>query len=181
MVKTPTHLSRAAPVFSIAVWLSAMAAGAAEPAVPGPASGGAQGTLEQGTLEIAGKGIESLVLVDRAGQQRNLKRPGPRVSVPPGEYRLQQVDLQGGFTARRWLSDDSEWFTVAPGRSHRLEVGAPVTSTVTAKRRGSVLKLDYALVDAAGSKYSPRQRDQRPWFKVYQRDQEIGSGSFDYG
>ncbi len=72
-------------------------------------------------------------------------------------------------------------FAIVPGQSCRLEIGAPLTSTVTWQRRGSVLKLDYALIGADGWKYSSQDRSDPPRFTVYQGDREIGSGSFKYG
>lgn len=172
-------LSKGVPVLLILACLPpAVAVGAGGPAA---ASGTSPAVGPQATLEIVGKGVESLVLVDRAGRQRDLNRPGSSVSVPPGEYYPEQVVLQGGFSARGWSFDQSMWFILAPGRPHRLEVGAPLTPTVTVKRRGSVLKLDYALVDASGRKYSPSDRKDPPWFKVYQGDRQIGAGSFEYG
>jgi hypothetical protein len=119
------------------------------------------------------------------GHEYSFDRPGKTISVPPGQYWVKHIALQGGFQSNfaggAPSRQDAKCVIVAPGRTQRLEIGAPLTATVTAKRRGSVLKLDYALVDAAGWKYSPTARDDPPWFKVYQDDREIGSGSFEYG
>jgi hypothetical protein len=72
-------------------------------------------------------------------------------------------------------------FTIAAGQTHRLEIGTPLTSTVTVKRRGSVLRLDYEMFDAGGWKYFPRGREGPPQVNIYQGDVLVGSGSFKYG
>jgi hypothetical protein len=170
-----------------AVWIVPVAMGLVAAAVthgaepPRPASAG------NGTLEIAGKGIEKLVLSGpRAGQEQNLDRPGPSVSLPAGQYSVKQIVLQGSFEGLRPVRPgsfpDIVQFTIAPGQSYRLKIGTPLTSTVTVKRRGSVLRLDYEMVDAGGWKYSPRGgRQDPPRVNIYQGDELVGSGSFKYG
>jgi hypothetical protein len=155
---------------------------AAEPPRTAPA-----GNSRNGTLEIIGKGIEKLVLNGPGGgHEQTLNRPGPSVSLPAGLYSVRQVLLQGGFEGRRpslrgSFPDICE-FTIVAGQSCRLKIGAPLTSTVTVKgRRGSVLMLDYAMVDAGGWQYFPRGRDDPPRFNIYRGDELVGSGSFKYG
>ena len=154
---------------------------AAEP--PRPASAG---DSRNGTLQIAGKGIEKLVLSGpRPGQEQELNRPGPTVSLPAGLYTVKEIVLQGGFEGRRPVRPgsfpDVYQFTIAAGQSHRLEIGTPLTSTVTVKRRGSVLRLDYAMVAVGGWMYFPRGREDPPRVNIYQGDELVGSGSFKYG
>jgi hypothetical protein len=168
------------------VWIASVASAliaagvthGAEP--PRPASAG------NGTLEIAGKGVEKLVLSGpRPGQEQPLDRPGPSVSLPAGQYSVKQIVLQGSFEGRPPERSGSfpmiYQFTIAPGQSYRLKIGTPLTSTVTVKRRGSVLRLDYEMLDAGGWKYSPRGREDPPRVNIYQGDELVGSGSFKYG
>ncbi len=165
------------PVLSLGLVVAAVAHGA-EP--PRGASAG------NGTLEITGKGIEKLVLSGPGpGQEQQLDRPGPTVSLPAGQYSVKQILLQGGFEGRRHVTPgsfpDVKHFAITPGQSHRLEIGAPLTSTVTVKRRGGVLRLDYTMFDAGGWKYFPRGREGPPQVNIYQGDELVGSGSFKYG
>jgi len=168
------------------VWIGALSAALIAAAVthgaepPRPVSAG------NGTLQIAGKGIEKLVLSGpRAGQEQTLNRPGPTVSLPAGQYTVKDIILDGGIQGRPPVRPgsfpDIYQFAIAPGQSHRLEIGAPLTSTVTVKRRGSVLRLDYAIVDAGGWKYSQIGRREPPQFNAYRGDELVGSGSFKYG
>jgi len=168
------------------VWivLSALALAAADvtrgAAPPTPASAG------NGTLEIAGKGIEKLVLDGpQPGQQQTLDSPGPSVSLPAGQYSVRQVVLLGRFEGSRverpGSLPEAYQFTIAAGQSHRITIGAPLTSRVTAKRRGSVLRLDYEMVDAAGWQYFPRGRETKPQVNIYRGDELIGSATFEYG
>jgi len=73
-------------------------------------------------------------------------------------------------------------FLVTPDEPGQLQAGAPLKSELTFTRSGKILTLDYKVRDAAG-------RDQRssgaalgpPRFVVYRGEQEIGSGTFEYG
>ena len=56
-----------------------------------------------------------------------------------------------------------------------------LTPSVSVKRVGRFLKLDYQLLDANGRKYTVDARSSQPQFTIYQGDQKIGSGSFEYG
>lgn len=58
------------------------------------------------------------------------------------------------------------------------------TPTVAAKRAGRLLTLSCELRNADGSQYRPKNQDDYnnpPRFAVYQGDQMIGSGAFEYG
>lgn len=180
----------------IACLLAPLVTAAAQPAAkPGSGEG-------EGTLEIVGKGVEKLVLlpiehrdldVGRGADiafvgkhpTRELIRPSPSVVLPAGEYWVQELVLQAGFERRQLGPGASprsmHRFAIVPGQACRLEIGTPLTSTVTSQRRGSVLKLDYALTGADGWKYSSRDRSDPPRFTVLQGGREIGSGSFKYG
>jgi hypothetical protein len=143
----------------------------------------------EGTLEIVGKGIEKLVIGGPLPAQEHVfDRPGPSVPLPGGRYWIKELVLRGGFQRRPRIGGPDRLtmnqFTIVPGQTCRLELWAALTSTVTAQRRGRVLKLDYALVgaDAAdGWQYSSRDRSAPPRFTIYQGGREIGSGTFEYG
>ncbi|NQT12567.1 MAG: hypothetical protein HQ582_07460 [Planctomycetes bacterium] len=138
------------------------------------------GDASNGELRIEGKLIESLMVVNKAGNSRAINRPGASVSLPADQYSIQQIKLEGGFTCFYPAADQS--FSVTPDKPCRLQAGAPLTPEVTFTRSGKILTLDYRLLDAAGRDYRPSGGSLAPpRFVVYQGEREIGSGSFEYG
>ncbi len=154
---------------------------AVAPAGQAAAQSAAQGL--KGTLRIQGGSLQALTLVDRQNQPTELKKPGPSVSLPAGEYRVQRVELQGGYSCYRYRPAEEEWFVVRPGEATEVVVGAPLTPTIKIQRQGRVLVLDYRLLDASGGNYrrSSTNLDNSPTFTVYGGDREVGSGTFRYG
>jgi hypothetical protein len=136
----------------------------------------------QGVVEIEGRAIETLTLTSATGVDVTLTKPRDGVDVPVGRYRVTQVVLAEGYHCDQgYTVNGSDWFTVTADSPTKLAVGAPLISTVTASRQGSVLKLDYTLVDAAGRKYSPGTTSAPPTFNVFKGDRQVGSGTFEYG
>jgi hypothetical protein len=128
-----------------------------------------------GQLVIEGRHIETLILEKPNGDSQTINRPGSTVSLPAGQYKLFSVTLTGGFQSYLMQS-----FTLSPGKPYHVKVGAPLTPQLEASRQGRVLELDYALVDAGGGEYRPEDADP-PRFTVYNGDQVVGSGAFEYG
>lgn len=142
------------------------------------------GVTTQGRLAIQGRAIERLTLVDANDKVTAIERPQESILLPAGKYRVQQVELQGGFSCHEYFASDDAWLHVAAGRTPVLKVGAPLTPQVNVKRTGRVVTIDYELVDAAGRTYSPgndNRRTKPPTFAVFKNGQTIGSGSFEYG
>ena len=131
-------------------------------------------------LKIEGKFVKMLTLVDEKGGQKTLKNPGPSVSLPAGKYRLQQIELEGGYSCPV-LSTQDGWFRLTPGKPHQLKVGAALTPKVKATRQGRILKLDFEMLDGDGRRYTGSDRANPPQFTVSKDGREIGSGSFEYG
>lgn len=189
-------------IFPIAGWLFAsQALGAAAPAAPAPSA-----VPKEGTLEIVGSGIEKLVLsshVERlvvsgslagrgsktdvffreTGPRTELIRPGRKVALPAGEYWIYQVALQGGWTFETaGIPPEANHFTIRPGQTSRLAIGAPLTAKVKVERFGEALEVNFGqLVDAAGRNYTSNPRGAPPQVKIYQGDRLVGSGKFEYG
>ena len=168
------------PVFvcPLLVVLTIVPAGlrSAEPATEQPAD---DGTPCQ--LNINGGHIEKLTLASKTGRVFEFDHPGSSVTLPAGQYRVRRVELKGGYSGFGQPTAEDYWFTLAPDKPHELEVGAPLTLSVEATRRGSRLTLDYALNDASGRKYIDSQRAELPAFTVYKGEEKVGSGSFEYG
>lgn len=151
-----------------------------------------------GRLVIHGKAIEYLVLAKRTSNQRfdaantiRLDRPEPNVAIPAGEYRVQEVQLQGGYRCvpPQAIGDPETvktrevgWFTVSPDKPYVLAMGAPLKPTLKVYRVGHHLRMAYFLSDVSGQEfwnYTPQDFGCGPVasFSVYQSDQLVGSGS----
>ena len=148
------------------------------------AEGPSAGDTADCTLQIEGTLIESLTLVTRSGDPQTFERPGASVSVPAGEYRVQEVTLQGDYASYDYSADPGDWFSLTPEEPHRLQVGAPLKPELSATRSGRIVKLDHGLYDGGGRRYTYRGENERPdppRFTVYRGEQEVGSGAFEYG
>ena len=157
--------------FSLLVTLLAAGARADQPAA----------AHSKGGLEIDGKSIEQLTVEDRGGSQHAIQRPGQFVPLPAGEYRLRQVQVQGGYHWQLLPDTQEPWFRVEAGAVHKVEAGAPLRPHATATPGPGCLALGYDLRDAAGRKYSGPRQGQPPRFVITKNGQEVGSGSFEYG
>ncbi len=132
-------------------------------------------------LNINGGHIERLELASKTGRVFEFDHPGSNVTLPPGQYRVRSVGLKGAFAGFGQPSEEDFWFTLAPDKPYELKVGAPLMLSVEATRRGSRLTLDYALNDVSGRRYIATQSPDLPAFTVYNGDEKVGSGSFEYG
>jgi hypothetical protein len=65
----------------------------------------------------------------------------------------------------------------------RYKAAAPLNHTVKITRTGSALKFDYELVGTDGKKYDLwKIRDRsRPTFSVYQGNDKVDGGTFEFG
>ncbi len=138
------------------------------------------GDASNGELRIEGKLIESLTVINKAGDSRTINRPGASVSLPADQYSIQQIQLEGGYICSYPATAES--FSVTGDQPCKLQAGAPLTPGLTLERSGKIVELDYGLVDAAGRKYrGGRSPLDPPRFTVHRGDREIGSGTFEYG
>ncbi len=164
-----------------------LAAGAACLLPPGTLRAGAETDAARAELRIRGHSIERLTLLEQAGfSQMRFDSPGETIRLPAGRYRVEEVELQNGFSMLPWRGRPDAWFDVSPEGPNELVVGAPLYPTATGERHGSFLQLDYELVDGAGRSYF-QQGDGSvvvpppPQFEVFKDGEPIGSGSFEYG
>jgi hypothetical protein len=140
---------------------------------PAPASARMPGECE---LIIEGKSVEKLVLLDPHGLTKEITAPRASVFLPPGRYVLQQIEFQGGFPLY-----PNEVLLLTPQTPTRLNIGKSLKPTVTAKRKGNVLKLDYRLLDAGGRNCANVYQCYPPRFDVYLGDEKIVSDKFEFG
>lgn len=135
-------------------------------------------------LTIRGDSIRQLTLIGKRGAGVTFESPGETVKLPPGEYRVEKVTLEGGYELSPLAALRQEWFQVTEKGPNELAVGAPLYPTVTARRHGGFIQMDYDVVDAAGRDYQlafTEKRPPAPTFTVYRNGEQIGSGSFEYG
>ena len=155
-----------------------------------------------GQLKIEGGAVEQLTLEKRRiNQQFDPMNPlivhclGSRMSIPAGEYRLQKIELKGGYCCDVPMQiidgltgkvlREAEWLTIGPDKPCTLKAGAPLKLVSRVYCLGRVIRLGYELLDAQGRRYyAPATPRQLPRFAVYQGDREIASSdsmSLEYG
>jgi hypothetical protein len=85
-------------------------------------------------LSVEGRAIERLTLADASGRVTPIGQPAGSVSLPAGKYRVQQVELKGGFQCFVFGGSEDDWIHVAPNKSPVLKAGAPLTPKVRVQR-----------------------------------------------
>ena len=140
-----------------------------------------------GELNITGQFIGRLVL--KGGSYLVvLDQPAGMVKVPTGSY--NQVDFlleRNGAVAYLLNSGlaqlDRQKISVNDKTSAALNVGGPLTNSITANRHGQDLVMNYQLVGAGGETYqmAALDRSKPPKFAVYSGEKKIASGEFEYG
>lgn len=134
----------------------------------------------RGVLTLEGKHLDYLELLAKDGHTERITRPEAAIELPPGEYRLQQVRLEGGYSHSRRVSG-YDWVTVAADKPATLKVGAPLIPAVKAQREGRILRLSCELLGAGGEAYTSTDRSKPPTFTVYKGQKKIASGQFEFG
>ena len=138
-----------------------------------------------GELQITGRFIQRLVL--RGGSYLILlDQPAGTVKIPAGTYGPPQVRLeQGGIGVFGDASQSlfGKQIVVAGQKPAVLNIGGPLTNSVSVSRHGADLRLDYRLVGVGGEAYqmAVQNRSQPPEFAVYQAGKNIASGKFEFG
>lgn len=138
-----------------------------------------------GQLKLNGKYIKRLALTE-GPYLVLLEQPGEMVNLPVGSYDQPLVRLENqGSTAyaKERPSSAARKLVVTGQTTAVLNLGGPLTNTVTAHRYGSDLALDYELIGAGGEAYQlvDENRAQPPEFTVYQGGQQIAAGKFEFG
>jgi hypothetical protein len=135
-----------------------------------------------GKLTLEGESITRLILRrEEDGQREEFRRPEQVIELPVGEYRVEEVHLEGGYTCYASRELRPLVATVGADEQATLKIGAPLRHTLQINRQGRCLTMDYALVGAGGEQYSGGNRGEAPGFHVYQGDKELASGKFESG
>jgi len=140
-------------------------------------------TQDLASLSIEGQGIEQLILRDEEGRTRTFEPPGPVVTLPPGDYVIHQIRLQGGHYAQSQRMPEELRVTAEPNAPATLKIGAPLRQVVTIERQGPTMVLNYELIGQGGEPYAinRQQASERPAFTVYRGDRQVASGDFEFG
>jgi len=133
-----------------------------------------------GVLKLEGNHLDYIELLAKDGHTERITRPEETVELPPGEYRLQQARLKGGYTYSRRVSG-YDWVTVAVDKPATLKVGGPLVPTIKVQRQGRILRLSCELLGAGGEAYTGGDRSKPPTFTVYKGQKKIASGKFEFG
>ena len=134
-----------------------------------------------GVLKLEGSSLDYIELFAKDGHAERITRPEETVKLPPGEYRLQEVRLRGGYTYYNRGIPRYTWTTVAADKPATLKVGAPLVPTLRVQRQGRILQLSYELRGSGGETYTGGDRSKPPTFAVYKGDKKIASGKFEFG
>ena len=137
--------------------------------------------IGQGRLKIVGKGIEHIVLIGEDNHRQEFPAPGEILSLPPGEYRPEQIRLKGGFSYKFYSRPHAYTFKIDPNSTTELKMGSPLTQTITVNRKGKILQLGYGLHGIGGEEYTDARQEKPPEFAVYKGDKKVGGGKFEFG
>jgi hypothetical protein len=109
------------------------------------------------------------------------------VKIPVGSYSQCRVSLKhGDIEAIRSLDrygaiPPADSVVVKAMGEAGLNLGGPLTNSVSANRRGKTLVLNYRLLGAGGQVYELSGPRSQPAFAVYSSGKQIASGMFEYG
>jgi len=136
----------------------------------------------RGELRIEGTHITKLVLEGGdAPHTEELTDPNASLTLPVGAYRVQLIELQGGYICPAQSLIGLERIAVMEDTPEVLKVGGPLRQEVTVNRQGRVLVLNYRLLGIGGERYSDTTRNKPPRFTIYKGGVAIASGNFEYG
>ncbi len=140
-------------------------------------------TQNLASLNIEGQGIKQLILKDQDGRTRTFESPGPMVTLPPGNYTVHTIRLEGDHYAQSHRLPAELQVIADPNAPATLKIGAPLRQVVKVERQGPVMALSYELVGQGGEPYaiSRNRPEQRPAFTVYKGDRKVASGDFEFG
>lgn len=136
----------------------------------------------KGELKIEGTHIVRLVLERQDKHREEWSNLSGSISMPAGTYRVQQIELQGGYSYPALGVADLAQISISPDKPAILRAGGPLRPAVRTERQGRVLILNYELMGIGDEKYRPAVTPQNPpSFTIYKGDKAVISGQFEYG
>ena len=135
-----------------------------------------------GELKLEGKSIIRLILRrEDDNEKEEFRRPEQTIKLPTGEYRVQEVHLDGGYICYASRGPKRHLISVTFDEPETLKIGAPLKQTVKVNRQGRHLVMNYELLGVGGEKYTGGNSGVPPTFTVYRGDKEIASDKFEFG
>jgi hypothetical protein len=136
----------------------------------------------RGDLKIEGTRISKVILVGGDNHHtEELTDPCGTVRVPVGTYRVQQVELRGGYASLGSTLAGVKGIAVTEDTPAALKVGGPLRQEVKVTRQGQMLILNHELLGVGGERYLDSSRQKPPQFAIYKGDKMITSSQFAYG
>jgi hypothetical protein len=134
-----------------------------------------------GELRTSGAYLNRILLENRSGYTAVLDGPSGIARIPLGTYRVTEVWVKKD-TSEAFQSSTRE-VTVTDKSPALLVGGGPLTNSVSVRRRGKNLVLDYQLVGANGGAYKLQSDDQQnpPGVTILHQGKSVASGKFAYG
>ncbi len=129
---------------------------------------------------IDGEDVEKLTLATPPGPMGYVVVTAPAASLPAGKYHVDEVVLKGGYTYS-YDGGTGPTVTLVPGVPFHYRPALPLMPGVEATRRGRLLDLNYRLTDVEGRVCRSGRQREPPKFAIFQGDQQIAAGSFEYG
>ena len=129
-------------------------------------------------VSFEGQHVSRIMLANEERVYGILDWPSPEMRIPSGDYSLSQVDLLDSYSGQPRTAQE-----IAAGINTTIKTGGPLKQEVAVTRRGLNLVVSYALRGPDGTIYDADSRDggKPPEFAVYQGDNKVLSGQFEYG
>jgi hypothetical protein len=134
-----------------------------------------------GELKVTGSMVHRLVLQNDRGYTVVLEAPDSSVKIPVGSYRAKSIWIKQGEATACQRTGRS--LTISEKSPTVFLAGGPLTNSVTAKRRGKYLVLDYSLIGADGGAYQLSKDDplHPPAFTIFHNGKKVATGQFAFG
>jgi hypothetical protein len=135
-----------------------------------------------GQLDVKTDGCSHLRLRDD-GQIVLLSRPTGTLSLPVGNYRVDNCILQSGSNrhlAPKFVSC-ARTVSIRSDQTAALSIGAPLSNSVEVSREKNLLRLRHQLTGAGGERYECLDRRNSPSFAIYKGPLRIAGSTFPFG
>jgi hypothetical protein len=131
-------------------------------------------------LEIEGKDVRQVVLMSE--RSVTLDEPTSATTFPAGYYPSMTITVGEKGSKNRYASYPYKPLNAQAGQVVRIKAGAPLKSEVQVQRAGDRLVLRYLLTGQGGESYPPTSYNaSKPAFKVFQGNELVATGNFEYG
>jgi hypothetical protein len=130
-------------------------------------------------LEIEGKDVRRVELMGM--RPVTLDEPTSATTFPAGSYQGMTITVGEQGSKDRYAASVYKSLNAQAGQVMRIKAGAPLKNEMKVQRAGGRLVLQYLLTGQDGENYSLVSRDRKPSFKVFQGNELVATGDFEYG